>query len=543
MFDEKRYRPLGWLLIFVGLALMLACNVANELISPDSEPTATGEPAVAATALTTTVSSAVGLAGGEINGPGDLTLIFPEGALPADVPVNIAVVAPPPADPSGAITAGTAYQVDLPPGTELLFPVEAILPLERQPGLADENYAAYRWDGEGWFYLGGIVEGDTLRVQVDQFSILRIYGLSTTHRPVMFVNWSANKAWVFPWTWQTGESNRYGHAYAFTTVPGGDVWPGATWAYQSYPMGTYFTWCIQWDEWTQPVWDLGGGGFYSEYRGTYHFFLDYPITLNRESPGGGLREMERVEFTLQARIDGQCGYPPGEIPRAEETPQPGVATETGTAAAGAPATSAVAAGTATSPAGGTASPTDIATATATIAATGTPTPVKLAPPTDGAPGPGGLSTRVLGGNLRTYSVIPDIIASANTQEYLAPAGISISYSEGTTPWVENRILWEEGDWVQATTSLDISAMGVQILGDYTIGWAAVYFDGQEVWRGNAATFWDDGYVHALYVEVSGFEPGEHTLRVVSLGLQGKEPGGRSIPVPYFGLSYEGVAQP
>jgi len=38
-------------------------------------------------------------------------------------------------------------------------------------------------------------------------------------------------------------------------------------------------------------------------------------------------------------------------------------------------------------------------------------------------------------------------------------------------------------------------------------------------------------------------PGRKTMRMVGLGIEGKEGGGRSILVPFFGFSYEGVAQP
>jgi hypothetical protein len=36
-------------------------------------------------------------------------------------------------------------------------------------------------------------------------------------------------------------------------------------------------------------------------------------------------------------------------------------------------------------------------------------------------------------------------------------------------------------------------------------------------------------------------PGRHTMRMVGLGIEGKEGGGRGIPVPFFGFCFEGVA--
>ena len=128
---------------------------------------------------------------------------------------------------------------------------------------------------------------------------------------------------------------------------------------------------------------------------------------------------------------------------------------------------------------------------------------------------------------------PETYAIANAAEYPPPAGIDINYGAGTTPWGNSRILWVEGDWVEATTSENYSAIGVQAHGDKTIGWARVLFDGVEVWRGNTAVAWVPGRF-AVYIEVSCFAPGTHTIRIEALGIDGGG-GGMSVPASYFGF--------
>ncbi len=126
---------------------------------------------------------------------------------------------------------------------------------------------------------------------------------------------------------------------------------------------------------------------------------------------------------------------------------------------------------------------------------------------------------------------PDIVAWAGEA---GPEGITLSFGGGTTTWGTSRILWVAGDWVEATTSNPYKALGVQVQGDRTIGWARVLFDGVEVWQGNTATTWNDGTNNGVYVEVRCFSPGQHILRIEALGIDGGG-GGITIPVSYFGF--------
>lgn len=146
----------------------------------------------------------------------------------------------------------------------------------------------------------------------------------------------------------------------------------------------------------------------------------------------------------------------------------------------------------------------------------------------------GFCVSLYGGDAISFQDPPDDIIYTNYEEFLPPTDVVMSSSEGTTTWYTGRILWKEGDWVEITASGNLSAIGVQVFGDETIGWAKVVFDGVEVWRGNTSTAWTDGTVHAVYIEVFDFGHGSHTLRIESLGIDGGG-GGISIPVSYFGL--------
>ena len=135
------------------------------------------------------------------------------------------------------------------------------------------------------------------------------------------------------------------------------------------------------------------------------------------------------------------------------------------------------------------------------------------------------------GEARQFAVKPDVIANANSAEIPAPQGIRVHHSPESIPYGLSRVLWGEGSWVQAETSEDYEAIGVQVWGDYTIGWARVLFDGEEVWRGNTAEIWNQQGRFGGYIEVSGFMPGEHTLRVESLGIDY-----HPVTIAFFGFS-------
>ena len=129
---------------------------------------------------------------------------------------------------------------------------------------------------------------------------------------------------------------------------------------------------------------------------------------------------------------------------------------------------------------------------------------------------------------------PEIFTYTNTADYSAPDGITVAVGGVSTPWGSGMILWQGGDWVEATTAGLYTAIGGQIHGDVTIGWARALFDGVEVWRGDTSTFSIAEGRYGVYVEVSCFPPGNHTIRIEALGINGSG-GGMSVPVANFGF--------
>lgn len=77
-------------------------------------------------------------------------------------------------------------------------------------------------------------------------------------------------------------------------------------------------------------------------------------------------------------------------------------------------------------------------------------------------------------------------------------------------------------------------MGVQVYGDYTMGWAQVFFDGQEVWRGDTSEIWSYQGRNGEYIEVKDFEPGSHALRIESMGFDY-----HPVTVAFFGFNQTG----
>ena len=124
-----------------------------------------------------------------------------------------------------------------------------------------------------------------------------------------------------------------------------------------------------------------------------------------------------------------------------------------------------------------------------------------------------VTVTVVPGNVRMFSTPPELMVKANTEDSQPPDGVEISFALETQPYGVNRILWWGGNWIEAHSDMDATVMGVQFYGTSTIGWASVFFDGNEVWRGDVAAIWNHGGSYGGYVQISGFEPGEHVLRV------------------------------
>ncbi|MBC8331097.1 MAG: hypothetical protein H8E28_03875 [Anaerolineae bacterium] len=137
------------------------------------------------------------------------------------------------------------------------------------------------------------------------------------------------------------------------------------------------------------------------------------------------------------------------------------------------------------------------------------------------------------GYARHYATPPDFYADANGDGRPAPEGVVITRSDNSIPYGLSRVLWGTGSWVQTATTLPLNAIGVQIYGAQTIGWARVLFDDTEIWRGDTAEIGSQLGYFGGYIEVSGFPPGAHVLRVESLGFDY-----HPVTVAFFGFSLQ-----
>lgn len=161
----------------------------------------------------------------------------------------------------------------------------------------------------------------------------------------------------------------------------------------------------------------------------------------------------------------------------------------------------------------------------------------LTPPATAVPSTLDATVFVHPGYARKFAHQPDIFVDANKEEILPPEGIRLSHSDDSISYGLNRVLWGEGSWVEVSTELPFSAMGVQVYGDYTIGWARVLFDGQEIWRGDSSKIWAYQGRNGGYIEVTDFIPGPHTLRIESMGFDY-----HPVTVAFFGFSNQGAVQ-
>jgi len=142
----------------------------------------------------------------------------------------------------------------------------------------------------------------------------------------------------------------------------------------------------------------------------------------------------------------------------------------------------------------------------------------------------GIATRAYGAVANDFDTPPAVIAAANPAILPPDQGITLAASAESIPYGRNLVLWKEGDWVEVLAKSPFDAMGVQFHGDHTIGWASVLFDDEEVWRGNTSELWSDHGRHGGYIEISGFEPGTHALRVETMAIDH-----RPVTIEFFGF--------
>ncbi|MGD2057611.1 MAG: FHA domain-containing protein [Anaerolineales bacterium] len=138
------------------------------------------------------------------------------------------------------------------------------------------------------------------------------------------------------------------------------------------------------------------------------------------------------------------------------------------------------------------------------------------------------------GDARFFSIPPDALAYANTQYKAPPAEIMVMDNCGSSGcWRYNEWLamGEPGQYIQVDSAVSTTAIGVQLWGDDNDGWARVLVDGEEMWTGEMRgedNQWPGG-AFVRYLEVSGLEPGPHSLRFEPTGQGG------SVTVYFFGI--------
>jgi hypothetical protein len=151
--------------------------------------------------------------------------------------------------------------------------------------------------------------------------------------------------------------------------------------------------------------------------------------------------------------------------------------------------------------------------------------------------PDGLTLTIYPNYVKHFTAPPELLINASLDAQLPP-GYTLTTSDTSIPYGLNRVLWGLNDWLQLDFDSAAQAVGVQIYGKHTMGWARVLFDGQEVWRGDTLALGQEKDFFGGYIQVSGFEPGPHALRVESIGTDY-----RPVTIALFGLSLNENVQP
>lgn len=297
-FRNQRWRCWPSMVVFAVAVVGLAACGGDGLSKPtpgDSSTSAGGSSSTLQASEGTTM--VVGPAGGEVSGPDGVVVSFPEGSVSEEVNVEVRVASTPEI-PGEAVPAGDAYSVSLSDDVAISGVVTLSLPLQRVPAGEDDRYTVLRWDGSNWEDVGGLVEGDLIRVQLSEISLFQPAYSGIIHRPVSFVNHGPNDAVAHPWTYlpaEEGGSTVFPDPSTASFAPGAPGgWPNPS-RFLSLPLGTY-TWCYDWDTGE----DRDGDG----YADWFHTIDDRPVTLTIDSP-----QQHALAVTVDFSTD-----PPDPIP-------------------------------------------------------------------------------------------------------------------------------------------------------------------------------------------------------------------------------------
>jgi len=164
------------------------------------------------------------------------------------------------------------------------------------------------------------------------------------------------------------------------------------------------------------------------------------------------------------------------------------------------------------------------------------TPEEPAPP--GVQGVGELMTEaftisVYEGNAGSFSTPPKVVF-ANYEEYPSPTGTTVYYNATYAyPYYNWLTFPDNGNWIEMQTMDPVTAIGVQLWGDYGDGWVRVSVDGTNIWQGNTnyencefdaegnrlegPDTCEGGFFY--YVQASGLEKKAHTIRATNIGAE------------------------
>ena len=141
---------------------------------------------------------------------------------------------------------------------------------------------------------------------------------------------------------------------------------------------------------------------------------------------------------------------------------------------------------------------------------------------------------LLVGNALSFADPPDYVAYANT-DYQGPPPEMFIATTCQDCWRYNQwfTIAGESGYIEATSNIPVTAIGVQFWGDTNDNWAQVLLDGEEIYttsvQGEDANWPGGAFVR--YLSVSNLPLERHTLQVRDLG---NGPGG-GVTLYFFGL--------
>lgn len=155
-------------------------------------------------------------------------------------------------------------------------------------------------------------------------------------------------------------------------------------------------------------------------------------------------------------------------------------------------------------------------------------------------------------NVRLYDIQysdlrkkPKTIAYAQFESTKPPNNVSFDIVEYYWKSSDQQTiaLYNTGDWISLTCEdNDTTTVGVKFSGDDNDGWAKVYVDSVEVWRGSVYGNVEAGAMFRKYLEISGLPEGSHNITVSAVGVEG-EGGGFHVAVNSFTCSDKPINPP